>query len=111
MLACCRKIARYVEGLDRAAFLANDLVYDAVLWILAVLGEAANNIPQAVHDAHSEIPWHAITGRRNRLIHGYGAIDDNTVWEVVLTGLPELIPQLQTLRAEAAETTEGSILS
>jgi uncharacterized protein with HEPN domain len=101
MLECCRKVTDYVSGLDRAAFLANDLVYEAVLWNLATLGEAANNVPEDVREAHEAIPWHAIIGLRNRIVHGYGVIDDQTVWEVIQAGVPELMPQLSALLDEA----------
>ena len=103
MLACCEKVTTYAAGWDRAAFFANGLVYEAVLWNLTVLGEAAHNIPEEVHEAHQEIPWHAITGMRNRIVHGYGLIDDDTVWAVVSEGIPELVPQLQALLGESSE--------
>lgn len=103
MLECCAKIATYAEGLERAALFANELVYEAVLWNLTVLGEAANNVPEPVQEAHEDIPWHAITGMRNRIVHGYGAIDEDTVWAVVSEGIPELTPQLRSLLGEIGD--------
>lgn len=101
MLDCSQKVTDYAAGLDRATFFANDLVYEAVLWNLATLGEAANNIPEDVRDVHRDVPWHAIIGMRNRIVHGYGVIDEETIWEVIRTGIPELTPQLRALLAEA----------
>lgn len=103
MLECCRKIADYAAGLDRDTFFGTSVVYEAVLWNLAILGEAATNIPAEVRDANPAIPWHAITGTRNRIIHGYLTIDDMTVWEIVREGIPELTPLLRALLDEAAE--------
>lgn len=73
---------------------------EAVPWNFAVLGEAANSVPDADRDAHSEIPWHAIIGLHNRIVHSYGAIDDNTVWEVIQRGIPDLVPRLRALLGE-----------
>lgn len=101
MIECCGKVADYTAGFERDSFFATRVVYEAVLWNLAILGEAATNIPAAVRDAHPEIPWHAITGTRNRIIHGYLTIDDTTVWEIVREGIPELTPLLRALLEEA----------
>ena len=79
------------------------MVYDAVLWNLAVLGEAANNIPKVVQEANTEIPWPDITGTRNRIVHGYGSIREQIVWEIVSGDIPELIPQLRALLQDAEE--------
>ena len=57
-----------------------------------MLGEAANNIPDAVQQAHPEIPWADITGTRHRIVHGYGSIRDQIVWEIVSGDIPTLIP-------------------
>ena len=101
MLNCCARIDDYTVGLDRDAVVGTRVVYDAVLWNLAVLGEAANNVPETVRQAHTEIPWADIAGTRNRIVHGYGSIREQIVWEIVSGDIPELIPQLRALLREA----------
>lgn len=46
---------------------------------------------------YPEIPWHAIVSMRNRLIHAYGDIDLDIVWQVVKENLPILIEQLKVI--------------
>jgi len=53
----------------------------AVVRAIEVLGEAANRISEETHADHAEIPWKAIIGMRNRLIHGYFNINVQIVWE------------------------------
>ena len=101
MLDCCTRIEDYTAGLSRDELVGARLAYDAVLWNIAVLGEAASKVPRAVHEAHTEIPWPAITGTRNRIVHGYGSIREQIVWEIVSGDIPALIPQLRTLLQEA----------
>ena len=103
MLDCCTRIEDYTAGLGRDELVGARLVYDAVLWNIAVLGEAASKVPRAVHEAHTEIPWADITGTRNRIVHGYGSIREQIVWEIVSGDIPELIPQLRALLREAEE--------
>jgi len=54
-----------------------------------------------VRAAHPEIPWRMIIATRNRLIHGYLGIDDETLWSIVREDVPELLPLLNALKSEA----------
>jgi uncharacterized protein with HEPN domain len=99
MIAFARKIQDYTSGMDQVAFLAQPVVYDATLRNLELLGEAATHVPDEVRKAHPEVPWRQVIATRNRLIHGYLGIDDDTVWSIVRDDLPSLTSQLIALRA------------
>jgi hypothetical protein len=43
----CRKVTRYTAGLSAEEFASNEIVYDAVLRNLELLGEATKQIPGA----------------------------------------------------------------
>ena len=98
MIRFAEKVTLYTQGLDRAGFVGNGIVYDATLRNLELIGEAATKIPDAVKAANPQIPWRQIVATRNRLIHGYLGIDDDTVWSIVQTDIPALLPQLESLR-------------
>ena len=72
------RISRYVSGLDRSAFLANDEKQDAVIRNIEIIGEAAQNIrpkfPNFAAD-HAEFPWGSAYGMRNVVVHGYFKVD------------------------------------
>jgi uncharacterized protein with HEPN domain len=101
MIDFAGKVLSYTNGLDQAGFVANGLTYDATLRNLELIGEAATHIPDEVRTAHSEIPWRMIIATRNRLIHGYLGIDDDTLWSIIRDDVPELPPLLQGLKNEA----------
>ena len=103
MLQACKDVLEHSDGLTREQFLATKAVYQAVLWNLTVLGEAANHLPESTIETRLDIPWGAIIGMRNRLIHGYGNIDPLIVWEVVQSAIPTLIPQLEALLLGTAQ--------
>ena len=69
VIGFCEGVLSYTEGMDQSTFVANELVYDATLHNLELIGEAATRIPDGVREAHPEIPWRAIIGTRNRIIH------------------------------------------
>ena len=87
----------YCADLNRAQFEANQLMQDAVLRNIELIGEAATRIPEEVRLAHPEIPWREIIAMRNQLIHAYLGIDLDVVWDVVQVELPLLIPQLKAV--------------
>lgn len=100
MLRFSERVLAYTEGMDQANFVADGLVYDATLRNLELIGEAATRIPVEIRRTHSEIPWRMIIAVRNRLIHGYLGIDDDTLWSIIRDDVPELSRQLRLLREE-----------
>ena len=104
MLVCCEKIMAYTQGMDQAAFVVDGRTYDATMRNIEIIGEAATNIPDVVHKAHQEIPWSDVIATRNRMIHGYAGINNDTVWDIVQERVPALVPLLKALLDEAALT-------
>ena len=101
MLDCCDGILMHTAGLGRELVFGTRIVREATLWNIGILGEAAKHIPESVREAHREIPWRSIIDARNRIIHGYGDIDEDVAWDIVSRDIPELMPQLRALLAEA----------
>jgi len=100
MIACAEKAIAYTQGLDQTSFVASGLNYDATIRNLELIGEAATHVPDAVRAAHPQIAWRQIIATRNRLIHGYLGIDDDTLWSIVEHDVPVLLTQLVALRSE-----------
>ena len=97
MLEFGEKVLSYTDGLNEAAFLADSLTYEATLLNILLIGEAARHIPHDVREAYLDIPWNAIIGTRNRVIHGYRQVDQAILWSIIQDAIPDLIPQLQKL--------------
>ena len=97
MIGFCERVLSYTEGLDQSGFVNDSLVYDATLRNIELIGEAATHIPEHVRQAHSEIPWRDIIGARNRILHVYLRIDNDTVWDIITDDIPALLPHLRAL--------------
>ena len=110
MLDCCARIEEYTAGLSRDQLVDAPLTYDAILWNITVLGEAANKVPRDIQRAHPEIPWASVTGTRHRVVHGYGSIQPQRVWEIVSRDIPDLMPLLRVLleEAEGEDPSDGT---
>jgi uncharacterized protein with HEPN domain len=97
----------YSDGMDQAGLVADRLHYDATIRNLELIGEAATHVPDAVREANTDIPWRLIIATRNRLIHGYLGIDNDTLWSIIQTDIPALLPKLRALQ-DAARTNQES---
>lgn len=98
MIEFAEKVLDYTEGFNQIGFVESGITYDATLRNLELIGEAATHIPDEVRAAHPEIPWRMIIATRNRLVHGYLGIDDDTLWSIIQDDVPELLPLLRTLK-------------
>ena len=100
IVEACDRIREYTAGLGPEQLVADGRTYDAVLFNGQIVGEAARRLPEWVRALAPAIPGRDVTGIRNRIVHGYFAVDDEVVWNVVTT---ELAP----LRAEAARLRDA----
>ena len=93
ILNAIKRIERYTADMDEMAFLNTELVQDAVIRNIEIIGEASNNIQRV--DAtfaaqHDDIPWQVIYTMRNRVSHGYHKVDLEIVWKTIQSDLPGL---------------------
>jgi uncharacterized protein with HEPN domain len=98
MINFAQNVLSYVADMDQNKFVASKLNYDATLRNLELIGEAAMHIPDEVRDANPAIPWRMIIATRNRLIHGYLGIDNDTLWSIINDDVPTLLEELVQLR-------------
>ena len=69
----------------------DELVTDAVLRNIEIIGEATKNLPDDVRARMPGIEWKKIAGMRDWLSHVYYRVDPDIVGEVVETNIPELL--------------------
>jgi len=102
MIGFAEKVIAYTQGLDQDGFVGSGLNYDATVRNLELIGEAAMHIPDDIRQTNPQIPWRLIIATRNRLIHGYLGIDNDTLWSIIGSDIPALLPQLIALRGKLA---------
>jgi uncharacterized protein with HEPN domain len=97
MLDHIEEAVALAEDRTRTA-LGSDRVFSlALLKLVEIVCEAATRVSEPVQAAHPDIPWREIIGTRNRLIHGYDAVDYDILWEIVTADFPPLARQIKTL--------------
>jgi len=101
ILKAIERIVRYTEGMDEAAFLGNELVQDAVIRNIEIIGEASNNVLRVAPEfaaRHGQIPWQVMYTMRNRVSHGYDKVDLEIVWNTIQGDLRGLHAQITGAR-------------
>ncbi len=74
----------------RFQFDKNELVQDAVIRNIEIIGEASTRVSDDFRASHSEIPWREMAGMRDKLIHDYMGVDLDVVWRTIEIDIPEL---------------------
>lgn len=97
MLSAIDRINRYCEGIKKDAFFEDEMLQDAAVRNIEVIGEAASKLSESFMKGHPDIEWRTIIAARNRLIHAYDAIDYRIVWDVISADLPVLEGKLRQL--------------
>jgi uncharacterized protein with HEPN domain len=95
VFAAMLKSQEFVKDMSYEEFVADEKTVYAVIRALEVVGEATKQIPRAVRATYEEIPWRAMSGMRDKLIHYYFGVDLAVVWKTVTEEVPELLPSIQ----------------
>jgi len=84
-------------GRTREHLDSDRIFYLALLKLVEIVGEAAGRLSSSLQTSHPEIPWRQVVGARNRLVHGYDAVDRDVLWEIVTADFPALALALKPL--------------
>jgi uncharacterized protein with HEPN domain len=83
-------IETYISKLDEPSFQSSQLIQDAVIRQLMIIGEAAKRLSGDFKSAHPDVPWRQIAGMRDKLVHDYLGIDLGAVWDTATIDVPSL---------------------
>lgn len=97
MLEAIEDALAFVADRQRADLDSDKMLRFALVRCVEIVGEAAGRLGDATQRASPDIPWAAMVGMRNRLVHAYFDVDTEIVWKTVTIELPALAVRLRRL--------------
>jgi uncharacterized protein with HEPN domain len=97
MLEAAQAAVSFMEGENRESLDKDLKLTFAVTRAIGIVGEAASKVSNELRDQMPQIPWSAIVGMRNILIHAYFDVELDEVWDTVTTDLPPLIVEIEKM--------------
>ena len=90
-------VVEFVQGMDEASFVTDHKTQKAVLYCIAIMGEATKKLSSELRAQNPQIPWKDIAGMRDKCVHDYRQIDIPLVWQITQTSIPALLQALEPL--------------
>jgi uncharacterized protein with HEPN domain len=95
MLDATRHAITFTQGRQRKDLDTDLQLTLALTRLVEIVGEAAKNVSDDERQRHPDVPWRAIAGTRDRLVHAYFDVDLDQLWRIVSADLPALIAPLE----------------
>ncbi len=92
-----KSILEYTKDVNKKSFNSKELIQDAIIRRIEIIGEAVKNVSNEFREKYSDIPWKKIVGMRDKLIHGYFNVDVERVWNVIINDIPVLKKQIEDI--------------
>jgi len=90
---CIDKILKATDGITRESLEKDEVLFAALTRWIEIIGEAAKYVPEEIVAAHPEIPWRAMAGMRDIVVHDYDDVDISEIWNVIKKDTPQLKKQ------------------
>ena len=87
----------HTQGKTQQQIEGDDLLVDSIMFRVIQIAENSMKLDEEFQKKNSHIPWRAIRGMRNMLVHNYGAVDLAIVYDTVANSIPELYKMLSTV--------------
>ena len=83
-------IVKHMDRVDSEEFANNDLLQDSMMFRLIQISENARKLSEDYKREHPSIPFLAMYGLRNRIVHDYGNVDLGIVFATLKNDIPGL---------------------
>lgn len=84
-------IVHHMKDVDIEELNANEVLLDSMLFRMIQVSENSRKLTEKYKQKRKTIPWNAMYGMRNRIVHDYGNVDLKVVYETLKNDIPELL--------------------
>ena len=90
-------VIAHTQGKTKEEIEADELLIDSIMFRIIQIAENNNRLTDQFKAEHSEVPWIAIKGMRNKIVHDYGYVDLTIVYDTVIHGIPDMYEKLKSI--------------
>ena len=84
-------IVKHMKNVDIEELNANEILLDSMLFRMIQISENSRKLTEEYKQKRRMIPWNAMYGMRNRIVHDYGTVDLKVVYETLKNDIPDLL--------------------
>lgn len=90
-------VIAHTQGKTKEEIEADELLIDSIMFRIIQIAENNSRLTDQFKAEHSEVPWIAIKGMRNKIVHDYGYVDLTIVYDTVIYGIPDMYEKLKSI--------------
>ncbi|MCI5582151.1 MAG: DUF86 domain-containing protein [Anaeroplasma sp.] len=88
---------KHLEAISLQEFNMDEILSSAISFKFVQISENVKKLPLSINEVYPNIPWNKISGLRNRIVHDYGSIQLDIIYNTVKYDLPKLIVDLNEI--------------
>ena len=90
-------IVAHMKDVDAQELNDNEILLDSMLFRMIQISENVKKLSTEYRESENELPWNELIGLRNRIVHDYGNVDLNIVFETLKYDIPDLLERLSSI--------------
>lgn len=91
-------VMEHTQGKTQEELEENQLLIDSIMFRIIQIAENNSKLSDEFKTAHKDVPWLAIKGMRNKIVHNYGVVNMNIVYDTVINGIPQMYAKLSAIQ-------------
>ena len=84
-------IVSHMDKVSKEEFYNNDILLDSMMFRMIQISENCKKLTDDYKASRPEVPWSAMSGMRNRIVHDYGSVDLEIIYDTLKDDVPILL--------------------
>ena len=97
IIADLKFVIEHTQGITQKEMEENDLLIDSIMFRIVQVAENSAKLNESFRTTHPDIPWAALRGMRNRIVHNYGVVSMTIVYDTVINHIPKMYEMLKII--------------
>ena len=90
----------HLKNKTEEVFNDDEVLSSAISFKFVQISENEKKLPEVIYKTYPNIPWKKISGLRNRIVHDYGSIQLEIIYNTVKNDFPVLSNEIKSIIEE-----------